>query len=134
MPYEFQGYATESAGLKCGDYSLAGHEQSVAVERKSKEDAWGCVGGGRERFVRCLQRLASVESPAIIIEANLDDFVVPPPYTRLSSAQGVVAFLSWSQEFRIPVFFCPGRGYGERVTVQWLTAYWRHYSRRTSDG
>ncbi len=48
-PFTFEGYETKIATLKTGDYSLEGFEDKVAVERKSKADAYGCVGGSRMR-------------------------------------------------------------------------------------
>ena len=127
LPYEFLGIASVQRGtLATGDYSLSQHEQSVCVERKSKSDAWGCVGGGRQRFTACLARLGAIGSPAIVIEASLDEFARPPARTRLTAAQAVGAYISWSQEFRIPIFFCPSRAYAERVCLRWLLSYWRH--------
>jgi len=40
----------ERAGLTTGDYSLAGLEGLVAIERKSLEDFVSCCGKGRERW------------------------------------------------------------------------------------
>jgi len=125
-PYEFSGQQTKRQGLQVGDYSLVGHESACVCERKSKEDAWGCVGGSRSRFRSCLQRLAGVTYPAIVIESDLRDFSVAPARSRLTAAHAVGSFISWSQEFRIPIFFCPNRAYAERVTLRWLLAYWRH--------
>ena len=129
LPYEFTDLKTVRLALEEGDYSLVGSVRDCAVERKSREDAWGCVGGSRVRFRDCLSRLTKLKSPAIVIESNLDDFVKPPPRTRLSPAQVVGAYISWSEEFRIPIFFCPSRAYAERVTLRWLMAYWRHLHR-----
>lgn len=129
QPYEFTGCSAQRGTLETGDYSLLGHELSVAVERKSKSDAWGCVGGGRTRFLACLRRLGGIASPAVVIEASLDEFAIPPAYSRLKPAHAVGAFISWSQEFRIPVFWCPSRAHAERVALRWLEAFWRHHER-----
>ena len=126
LPYVFAGFRTERAKLDAGDYSLAGLQSRVSVERKSVGDAYGCVGGGRKRFVRHLQLLAQLASPAIVIEASLDVFAQGHPRTRITGAQAVVSFISWSEEYRIPVFWCPNREYAERVTLKWLAAYLRH--------
>lgn len=126
LPYEFAGFETERAKLNAGDYSLAGFQSRVSVERKSLGDAFACVGGSRKRFVRHLQLLAVLDSPAIVIEASLDIFAQGHPRTRITGAQAVGSFISWSQEYRIPVFFCPDRAYAERVVIKWLAAYLRH--------
>ncbi len=58
-PYDFQGITaagrpvevtTITAGLKSGDYSIAGYEDAVAVERKSLSDLYGTLTSGRDRF------------------------------------------------------------------------------------
>src|SRR5437773_11914304 len=99
-PYTFSGYEVERRGLATGDYSLAGCEAWVCCERKSAADAYGVVGGGRERFVRELQRMAFMASPAIVIEASLEEFAKGHPRTRITPAQAIGSFISWSQEYR----------------------------------
>lgn len=126
LPYEFKGFSVGTAKLDAGDYSIAGHESKVACERKSKADAYGCVGSGRKRFEAALGRLSVVQSPCIVIEADLADFATPPPYTKINAAQAVGSYISWSQKYRIPVFFCGGRAAAERVVIRWLAAYLRH--------
>jgi ERCC4-type nuclease len=126
LAYGFDGFFTERRKLDTGDYSLVGYENRVAVERKSKADAYGCVGAGRDRFERCLRRLGEIERPAVVIEADLADFAVPPPRTRITAAQAVGSYVSWSCTYRIPIFFCGTRAYSERVTLRWLMAFLKH--------
>lgn len=53
-PYDFATYDvdTEPGTLHTGDYSLAGFEDRVAIERKSLDDLIACLCVGRERFER----------------------------------------------------------------------------------
>ena len=125
-PYEFTGFKLLHTKLEAGDYSIEGYDSRVAVERKSLSDAYGCVGAGRERFERCLQRLGQVERPAIVIEASLDGFCTPPERTRITPRQAVNSFISWSCQYRIPVFWAENREYAERVTLNYLLAFLRH--------
>ena len=122
-PFLFDGYETRVATLKTGDYSLEGFDDRVAVERKSKEDAYGCVGSGRKRFVACLERLAELDRAAIVIERSLVDFATPPPRTRVDQRMAIGSYISWSCKYRIPVFWCDSRLHAERVTVRFLAAY-----------
>lgn len=126
QPYEFKGYKTEIQGLAYGDYSLEGYTDYITIERKSKADAYGCVGGSRGRFTRCLDRLARIRAPAIVIECSLAEFSQPPPRTRISAKQAVGSFISWSCQYRIPVFWCENRAYAERVTLRFLLSYLKH--------
>lgn len=127
LPYVFDGYETQVGTLATGDYSLIGLEDKVAVERKSKEDAYGCVGASRRRFVDCLRRLGDLDRAAIVIESNLVKFAVPPPRTKIDARMAVGSYVSWACQYRIPVFFADNREYAERLVVRFLAAYvkWR---------
>ena len=129
-PFTLAGYTTRIATLKTGDYSLDGYEDKVAVERKSKEDAYGCVGAGRKRFTDCLERLSQLDRAAIVIERSIEDFdQCPPPRTRIDSAMAIGSYISWSCKYRIPVFWCHNKLYAERITVRFLAAYIKHVAR-----
>lgn len=133
LPFDFAGIPTTRGTLATGDYSISGLEHLVAVERKSKEDAYGCVGASRDRFTRCLGRLAAMDRACIVIECSLADFAVPPPRTRIDAAMAIGSFISWSCAYRIPVFWCGSRAFAERVTLRFLAAYAKHcYSPRVS--
>ena len=139
-PYAFAGMETLTTHLKTGDYSIEGLEDRVVVERKSKADAWGVVGGGRKRFVRELERLAEFDRAAIVIECTLAEFAKPPIVKKwdgeeirptVSVAQAVGSYISWAVKYGIQVFWAPdweltGREYGERVTLRYLAAYVKH--------
>ena len=126
LPYEFAGIPTTVGTLRAGDYSLVGFEDRVAVERKSKEDAYGVVGAGRDRFERCLRRLSELERAAVVIECSIEAFSEPPPRTKISSQQAINSYLSWSCTYRIPVLWMPSRGWAERATLKFLAAYLKH--------
>lgn len=127
QPFPLIGYETRIATLRSGDYSLAGFEDRVAVERKSKSDAYGCVGSGRRRFVDCLERLAALERAAIVIERSIEDFDQhPPERTQIDSRMAIGSYISWSCKYRIPVFWCHSRAYAERIMVRFLSAFIKH--------
>lgn len=127
IPYPFTGLATVRGTLGQGDYSLVGHETDVAVERKSKADAWACVAGERQRFERCLERLASLRRAAIVIECDLREFSVRPEHIqRVTAATAVGSFISWSVKYQIQLFWCDTRSYAERVVVRYLAGYLKH--------
>ena len=135
-PYKFRGMDTEHAGLETGDYSLKGFESEISVERKSHDDAWNSARGSRKRFVNCLQRLAVMPHPAIVIECSLADLAVPPKfickkYQGAKRIQGAIetvvgSYISWAQQYRIPVFYGHNRLYSERIVVRFLMSYWKH--------
>lgn len=56
--------------LATGDYSVAGLENIIAVERKSLDDLLGCVGTDRDRFDREVQRLLAYPVRALVVETT----------------------------------------------------------------
>jgi ERCC4-type nuclease len=127
LRYQFDGYTSYRTTLATGDYSLRGFENCLAVERKNHSDAWGCLTEGRRRFERCLERLSQLDRAAIVIEASMADFCVPPPQVkRVNAATAMGSYISWSTKWRIPVFFAENRQWGERVTLRVLAAYYKH--------
>src|SRR4051794_5316741 len=62
---------TSRGALHTGDYSLAGLESRVAIERKSLGDLFGTLGRGRKRFEAELTRFESFEFAGLVIEAEL---------------------------------------------------------------
>lgn len=113
--------------LTSGDYSLAGHEHAVAVERKSLADLYGTLGKGRARFVRELERLAAYTFAAVVVEAELSTVMgSPPTRSRLSPVSVVASIVAWQQRHpRIHWWFVPGRAVGEAITARILERYWR---------
>lgn len=124
----FGDIAIRRTKLDTGDYSIEGYEKEVAVERKEKSDAYSCVGGDRERFERCLDRLSRLKRAAIVIECNLRSFTVPPSRSAISPQQAVGSYISWSCRYRLPIFWCENRDYAARVTLRFLMAYLKHRS------
>lgn len=68
---------TRVEGLPSGDYSIDGFQQRVAIERKSLEDLYGTLGGGRDRFTRELERLSTYDRAAVVVEASMGGAVLP---------------------------------------------------------
>ena len=66
-PLVFRTMPTQRATLTSGDYSVAGLEQTFAVERKSVPDLASCVGRHRERFERELHRLRGYRFARLLI-------------------------------------------------------------------
>ena len=124
-PYRFEGAVVRT--LQTGDYSVVGLEDSVAIERKSKADAYVSLGRDRARFRRVAERLANLTFGAIVVEATVLDFVCPPPFSRLNPRVALNSLLSWSVQFRLPVFFAGDRRHGRALTYQLLLKSWREF-------
>jgi len=121
-PYGFNPQLVTSVrrALPAGDYSVAGFEQMVAVERKSLDDFVGTVIRARGRFTRELRRLGSYARACVVVEADLADVLAgryrgdAHPHSILGSALAITV------DFGIPVFFCSNRQIACRFVEQYL--------------
>lgn len=126
-PLDFGDVETVRAKLDEGDYSLEGLEQYVAIERKSKEDMWGCVGGSRDRFESCLARLSLLDRSAVVIECTLADFKVRPRHVkRITVATAVHSCISWQVQYNVPFVWIDSRRDAAAWIYRFLCAYVKH--------
>ena len=75
LPYSFEQFghwigSTQTAALKTADYSVAGYEDVIAVERKTLADIVGSLMDGRPRFLAEMERLAAFRYKCLCIEAT----------------------------------------------------------------
>lgn len=126
-PFPFRGRpAFVTVGtLEAGDYSLAGFERRVAVERKSLGDLVGCLGRERERFERELARLRGYDCAAVVVEEPEVMLRAGRYRGGLNPAAAWQSVIALSARFRVPFFFCKDREDAEGVTFDIL----RHYAR-----
>ena len=110
-PYGF-ACATEHRRLEAGDYSIAGGEHRVAVERKSLSDFVHTVIHDFDRFARELEKLAAMTLACVVVEADLDDVLRGLRANDLRGAKpGSVlgAALHIAVRYRVPVYWCGSR-------------------------
>jgi DNA excision repair protein ERCC-4 len=99
----------ERLALPAGDYSVAGLEGVVAVERKTLDDFVSTVIHQRERFRRELLKLAAYRAACVVVEAGLLE-VLQGRYRGDAHPNAVLgSALSITLDYRIPVFFCSSR-------------------------
>lgn len=123
-PYDFTGLCpVVRQALPAGDYSIAGYQRRFACERKSLADAYATFGRGRERFTRELERLATYDYAAIVLEFGLDD--PPPPLSRVRPATVLHSLLAWSVRYRVVPLWCGSRDGGRAVVLRLAWSWWR---------
>lgn len=106
-PWDFdcESFTTERATLRAGDYSIAGLEDRVCIERKSLGDFVNTVIQDWLRFRKELYRLAAFDHASIVVEANLEDVLAhkyesdAKPISVIGRAHGIYL------DHGIPVFF-----------------------------
>lgn len=128
LPYLFNQYpgaTTILKTLRTGDYSIAGHEDYIAVERKSLDDFLGSITHGRKRFFRELDRLSLIPYRCIVIE-DMWCAVVDGLWERQVSIESVSGTIQCIlQDFLIPVYFLGDRYMAQEFTYRFLEYRWR---------
>lgn len=99
------------------------------MERKSKSDAYGTIGGGRKRFVRELERMAEMDYACIVIECSLEAFLRQPFRSRLKPNSAINSLIAWSVRYGIPIWFTDRRINGHAVTLRILEKFWKDYNK-----
>jgi DNA excision repair protein ERCC-4 len=127
-PYSFsERIGVERRALPAGDYSLAGLEREVAVERKTLDDFVHTVIRDRERFRRELLKLAEYDRSCVVVEAGLDDLVSGAYRSGAHPASVMGAAISIIVDYGAPVFFCSNRQCARRFVEEYLMRCHRRF-------
>jgi len=129
LPYQFET-ASEVGTVPVGDYSICGLENHIAIERKELNDLVGCLTGGRERFEKELHKGRALDYFAVVVEASLSDLAKGNYRSQMQPKAAVQSLLAFSVRYRLPVFFCETREYGQRVTESLLLKYTRELEKK----
>lgn len=119
LPFNFAPMKWEIGTLPTGDYSILGLEHKIAVERKSLSDILGCMGGGRERFDKEIQRLLAYEVRAIFCEGSFEDIDTSNHRSQLHPNAIYGALLGW-QAKGVPIIMAGSRPKAEQLMKQFL--------------
>ncbi len=117
---------TKTGNLLWGDYSLAGYETRVSVERKGFTDLFGTFGGRREQFEAEIKALhEGYEAAAVVIEAPWSRILgSPPKQTRLNVLTMYRTIMAWSQRYyRVSWWPCEDRNFAERTCFRFLERF-----------
>lgn len=108
-----EGY--EVTGLKSGDYSIKGFEDSLSIERKRSTGELA-TNVYEKRFERELERLQSYKYSFIICEFSLDDVIkfpidsgIPPrrwKYLKVTSKFLLKKVAEYQVKFNTKILFC----------------------------
>ncbi len=94
-PLELSPLKVIRGTLPTGDYSLAGLEHLVTIERKSLNDLLGCVGSDRERFDREIQRMLAYPVRVLLVEASWSEIEMGRWSNRVTSQAVIGSLLGW---------------------------------------
>jgi len=133
LPFTFSRYEVtpEVVGLPCGDYSLPGFEDRIAIERKSLDDLVGCLmGGNRARFERELARGQHYDVFMVVVEASFAD-VSQGRYRSEMKVQAVLqSIIAFQVRYRVAFVWAGSKGAAEYITYSLLQKYLREIEER----
>ena len=118
----------ERRALPAGDYSVAGMETRVAVERKSLDDLVSTVIRDRGRFYRELRRLQEYDAACVVVEASLADLLAGRFRGAASPASVLGAVIAIIVDTGVPVFFASDRQLACRFCQDYLLRFHRTYA------
>jgi ERCC4-type nuclease len=130
-PYSFDPRLAGAVrrALAAGDYSLAGLEDQVAVERKTLDDFVSTVIHRRRRFRQELRKLSRYRAACVVVEAELLD-VLGKRYRSEARPEAVVgSMLSILLDYGVPVAFCGNRQAACHFTQAFLLAAHKRWGR-----
>ena len=109
------------------DYSIEGLEEEIQIERKSKEDLFGTLGGRRDDFEAEIARIGECKYAAVVVEAEWSEiFQKPPSYSRLPPKVVRSTVQSWTKRYPLVHWqFLPGRKAAEEFVFAELEMFWR---------
>jgi len=117
--------------LDVGDYSIEGHEDKIAIERKSPGDLYGTLLSGHKRFKKELARAESYNYFAIVIECSYSSFLNKEFegsfYCKKPSYILTSILFTLHMKYGINIFFSNGRTETKRIIKELFNAYNKIY-------
>lgn len=107
LPLDLFPLQMERGTLATGDYSVKGLENCISIERKSLSDLLGCMGNGRERFERELERMRSYEFRAVVVECEERELELGQWNSKITPSSATGSVRAWRLR-GIPFVFRPG--------------------------
>lgn len=128
LPHAFAHCQTETRKLDAGDYSVAGMESVVAIERKTLGDFLGTVTHDRDRFMRELARMKGYRWKWIVVEAGWHD-IVNGNYRSAANPNSMIGTTAALCIRHCPVFFAYSRECANAIIERLLIMAWREWEK-----
>ncbi|MEX0331452.1 MAG: ERCC4 domain-containing protein [Puniceicoccaceae bacterium] len=125
-PLKFTRLRSEQATLTTGDYSFAGGENQLCIERKSIPDLVACcMGKNRDRFFRELHRMRGFDFARLLVIGTRDE-IKTGQYRSAIRPSSVLATLSTIEaRFNVPIVFQPDPFQAAWQVEEWVWWYAR---------
>ena len=125
---------TTRVHLLTGDYTLIGYEDSVTVERKSREDLWNSIFHDRQNFVEKLERMELMAKSFVMIECNWDEMLTNPEFAGGNPKSLSRTVQSWIIRYPTQWINVPNREFAQILTFRLLQRFWLDREEREKAG
>jgi len=123
-----------TAGLYSGDYSVAGLECQIAVERKSIADLVSCcAGSNRDRFENELERLRGYRMKRLLVIGDRCDIEAGNYRSAIKPAAVLGTLNAFECRYDTPVVFAATPEAGARLVELWAWYFAREYVNTIND-
>ena len=113
------------SNMMTGDYTIEGFENRITIERKSLSDAFSTFTHDRERWLRELERMRSIESCHVVIEAGFDAIIEGPSGNGLVGKSVIRSIMAWSVRYpNVHWWPMPSRDMAEATAFRILEKFW----------
>lgn len=131
-PLDFHAVETTVAKLDTGDYSLAGFEDQICIERKSSiSELWGNIV--EKRFWAELERMQQFKHRFLLLEFNFDDILRFPigsdiprrrwRYLRVKPPFVIKRLAEIQVDYNVPVIFAGSRENAAQIVLAILRRF-----------
>jgi ERCC4-type nuclease len=111
------------ASLQTGDYSVAGLEDLISIERKSLADLTACcLNAQRERFERELHRLRGFRFRRLLIIGTEEDIWRQKYQSNIMPKAVLATLCAFEIRYDVPVVFSPDPEKAAALVERW--AFW----------
>jgi ERCC4-type nuclease len=124
MPRPPKGLVIMRDTLKNGDYSIKGHEDSFAIERKNS-DLFGYLTSERAKTKEKLIRLEKYDFKALVIEYHEDELFMPQLFTNISPEVVRQSLVSFEVKYGLHVYYGTKSDI-ERKVLDWMVYYFNY--------
>ena len=128
----FRHFASVTATLRTGDYSIEGFEDRFTVERKSISDLVGSVTHDRERFERELARVRPYDFKRLLVVGTMDDIRGHRYRSRATPKSVLASVYAFEIRYDIPAVFAPTPADAAELIEAWGYYYVREQDTRAA--
>ena len=127
--YSFGDIQTIRTKLDAGDYSVAGLEDRISIERKNLNDFVQTVIRQQKRFHKELCALADMEFCAIVVESSWQDILAHKYAGNVKPLSIIESAVAIMLAYRIPVVMAGNRQMACHLTKSLLTKFEKRYGK-----